>query len=396
MTTPDQLASALSGFADAAYKSWTATRLAATGDAWKMPDGSVGFSDAIGVGLLAESIARGTWQGGFQLLNGALARWQAQNPGTLVPLLCTAYSGDLHTFSTDLQASAAAQLDQARSLLAKSDNNVLTTSGLIPLLADHGGGDLLSEALAFLTSRNAGSLDPVLSLGLLESLLDATGLSDPPAAIAATLRQVVDRRVLSLVATTDTGLYYQSSAGRVDILSSIRAGALLLRAGAFLGATLDSAVGRDLIASSVALADSSGGLPAALTLKSGQIASRDGALPPESVYRLLPLGRPVPREIPLDRQIGAGLSIWTAADLVSADLSGNVATLVLSFPIGIPHYFLIQGVHSFTQIELHGIPWHSDPTYYRYSDGWSFDGTAGILSMKLTGRQAQERVFLQF
>jgi len=144
------------------------------------------------------------------------------------------------------------------------------------------------------------------------------------------------------------------------------------------------------------MADSSAALPATLTLKSGQIASRDGALPPESVYGLLPLGRFVPREIPLDRQIGAGISLWTAADLVSADLSGNVATLVLSFPVGIPHYFLVQGVRSFTQIQLHGIPWHSDPTYYRYSDGWSFDGSSGTLSMKLTGRQPQERVVLEF
>jgi hypothetical protein len=144
------------------------------------------------------------------------------------------------------------------------------------------------------------------------------------------------------------------------------------------------------------LADPSGMLPASLTIASGAIGARDGTLGPETVYQLLPLDRLVPREIPLSASVGAGLSLWTAARPVTPDLSGGVAQIALTVPIGVPHYFLVQGLGSFTQIQLHGIPWHSDPTFYRYSDGWAFDDASGTLSMKITQRLPQETVLIRF
>ena len=45
---------------------------------------------------------------------------------------------------------------------------------------------------------------------------------------------------------------------------------------------------------------------------------------------------------------------------------------------------------------MHGIPWHSDPSYAKYSDGWDYDPQTQTLFMKLTGKQDKEEVDFTF
>ena len=70
--------------------------------------------------------------------------------------------------------------------------------------------------------------------------------------------------------------------------------------------------------------------------------------------------------------------------------------LVFSYPVGVPHYLVFRGVRPFSQIRLHGIPWHSDPSYAAYSDGWSYDDATRTLTMKITGRKDTEEVDFTF
>jgi hypothetical protein len=88
--------------------------------------------------------------------------------------------------------------------------------------------------------------------------------------------------------------------------------------------------------------------------------------------------------------------MWTSATLVSAQSSDAEASLVVAYPLGIAHYMAIQGVKPFAQIRLHSIPWHSDPTYMKYSDGWTYDAGSRTLYLKLTGRLAQEEINIRF
>jgi hypothetical protein len=84
--------------------------------------------------------------------------------------------------------------------------------------------------------------------------------------------------------------------------------------------------------------------------------------------------------------------MWGAARIASVQTTAAETKLVLTFPAGIAHHFLLQGVRSFKQIQLHGIPWHTDPTYFKYSDGWSYDASTSTLYFKITGRQANEEI----
>ena len=53
---------------------------------------------------------------------------------------------------------------------------------------------------------------------------------------------------------------------------------------------------------------------------------------------------------------------------------------------------IIQGIGPFSLLKLHGIPWHSDPIYFKYSDGWTYDAKARTLFMKVTGRSDRETI----
>jgi hypothetical protein len=70
--------------------------------------------------------------------------------------------------------------------------------------------------------------------------------------------------------------------------------------------------------------------------------------------------------------------------------------LLLGYPAGVPHYFVIQGVGPFAEVRIHGIPWHADPAFARYSDGWAYDAAAHLFSGKLTGRTSREEIDILF
>jgi hypothetical protein len=136
-------------------------------------------------------------------------------------------------------------------------------------------------------------------------------------------------------------------------------------------------------------------LPASLRLASGRVASRAGSLAPESLVPWLPTGLQLPREVSLGNSVGPGVSVWTAAD-VSANRDGGAVRLVLGYPAGVPHYFVIQGIGPFGEVRIHGIPWHADPSFGKYSDGWSYDPAARLFNGKLTGRTAKEEIDIAF
>ena len=356
-----------------------------------MPDGSAGFSEDIGAALLAEAIARGSWQQYLPVWSAALALQQKRSPDAQLAFSTSTYIGGVRDYARSLRARTAGLIDKAQALLAKQDDALLSIPGLIPLLLDHGSPEVLKAAAAFLESRSGARLDPALSTGLLESLLDYDQLVDAGDAVSRALKETVDRGIMPRVSTADAGVYLDSGNGTVDVRGSIRGGALLIRAGAVIPSSLASAVGRGLVASALSFADEAGVLPGTLKLASGRVTGHAGALPPESVYALLPLDRYLPREIPLP-QLGQGAWIWTAARVISAAKTGGQITLVLGYPQGIAHNFILQGVKPFSLVHLHGIPWHTDPTYFKYSDGWAYDSTTQTFYVKLTGKLDHEEL----
>lgn len=401
LPSTEQMQAALAKYVDAAYAGWTGTRFSAEDALWKMPDGSAKFSDDIGVGLLAESIYRGTWERLLPIWSEAIARQQDRVPGQKLSLRTSPYVGNVRDYVRALQSRAAAEVDRARGLLAKSDASLFGMSGISTLLADHGTPDQLKAARTLMAGANTAGLDTAAALGLLDGLLtyaqetgaNVTEYRDP----ARAARELIDRRIFPSVRATDAGIFLESRApGQSDVSDNIRCGSLLLWAGTVLDYSRAAAVGRALVVASLGLADEAGFLPGTLTLASGRVAARAGVLAAESVYDLLPLERYLPKEIPLSLQLGPGAWIWTSARLISAESSDTEASLVVAYPPGVAQYMAIQGLTPFTQIRLHSIPWHSDPSYMKYSDGWTYEAGSQTLFLKLTGRSAQEQINIRF
>ncbi len=391
MPTDEQLRAGMAHFVDAAFAGWSATRLSAADAEWKMPDGTLAFSEDIGVGLLAEAIARGSWQQFLPLWSDALARAQKRAPETSLSFVTSPYLGGVRDYARSLQAQSATLVDKAGALLAKSDDAVLSIPGLVPLLLDHGSAELLKSAGSFLTSHGSARLDAGPAVGLLEALLDYDRLVDAGDGVSRGLKDAVEKGILPRVRTADAGVYVDKGDGTSDVETDIRGGALLIRAGGILSSSMASAVGRGLLSSALALAGNDGMLPASVAIGGGHVGQRKGTLAPEGVYALLPIDRYLPQEIPLP-QLGQGAWIWTAAHVISAQKTDAQITLVLGYPQGVAHNFIIQGAKPFTQVRLHGIPWHTDPTYFKYSDGWAYDTTSQTFFVKLTGKSDREEM----
>jgi len=392
MPSEEKLQAALDGWMDAAYKGWSESRYSVSESQWKLADGSWGVSEDLGVGLLAESIARGTWQKMFPLWSNARALHPKESPSLALDAATSAYVGGVRDFENALLAASAARVDQVRASLERSDASLLRTPGLVPLLANHGTADLMTKAGAFLAARTIAGMDVQSAAGLAEALLDYSALVRRDDALIGLLKEAVNRRILPAVRTTDAGVFLETGAGRSDVQTGIFGGALLIRAGVFLDSSLVKAVGRGLLASCLSLADEKGFLPSGLVLAGGRLTSREGTLAPETIYAALPLGRYLPRETSLAAQLGPGAWLWTSARLLSATGSAAGSSFTFSFPSGVSFHLVIQGIAPFALLKLHGIPWHADATYFKYSDGWTYDVKARALFMKVTGRSDKETI----
>ncbi len=393
MPSADRLQAALGTWVDAAWQGWSGSRYVAATGSWRLPDGSTAFSEDIGIALCAESVSRGTWQTAFPQWADALSR---QRSGAAPLLSSSAFVGGERDFAKAYRARTAAEVSQAGAALSRGDAAALAMADIVTLLMDHGTADQLTALGAFLGSRTPGGLDLNTSGGLVQAGLDYLKLVRADDALARLVKDTVEKRILPAVRSGEAGVFLDAGGGRVDVRSSLAAGALLVRAGTGLGSSLFAAVGRGLIVSGLALADDRGFLPAGISLGGGRVTSRDGTLAPEALYAILPLGRSVPREIPLASVLGPGAWIWTPAGVASATASASGVSLAFSYPKGVPYHFIIGGLKPFAQLKLHGIPWHSDPTYFKYSDGWDYDQENRTLLMKITGRTDQEQIDISF
>ncbi len=396
---PDEgkLQAAVSTWTDAAWQGWSSSRYSAADSTWRLADGTKGFSEDIGVALLSESVARGQWQKMFPRWSDALSARQNGGAAPVLNFTTSAFVGGVKDFAAALQKSDDAAVASAAAALSQADPAVLLVANLVPLLVDHGSPDLVQKAADFLSGRSGSGADLPSAAGLAGDLLDYLRLVHPDDAMRGLLKQVVETRILPAVRNTDAGVFVESGSGTSDVRLDVTCGTLLVRAGTLLGSTLASAVGRGLIVSAVALSDDSGFLPRSLVLADGRVTGREGSIAPETLYPLLVAGaRFVPRETPLAAQVGNGAWIWTSARLASASGTSDGVTLQLSYPQGVPYNLVLKGLRPFTLLKLHGIPWHSDPTYFKYSDGWSYDPGTRTLFMKITGRVDPEEVDISY
>jgi hypothetical protein len=393
----EEMSAAVARFLDAAYKGWTGARLLPADGLWRMPDGSNGFAEDIGTALLAESLARGAFADQLALWSDAFERQLQKERAAPLDYETCAYTGAVKEYQKRRQEREQTDIARIREILGRSDPAVFTLQGLVPFVLDSADQSLARELLGFMMKARLSGLDPSPSVGLLECLLDYATWAEQSEGCLPRITELIEKNALPAIKKTDKGLFYaQRGGGRVDVRESLLCGSLLLRAGSLLDARRFAAFGRGLVSSALGMGRDSGFLPATLLVSSGRVTSQQGTLGAESIYGYLPIRRLIPREVPLLRQAGPGAWIWTAAEVSGAEGSSDETRLVLSFPRGQPHHFILRGIRPFAEIRLHGIPWHADPFYFRYSDGWAYDAASRTLFMKLTGKKDSEELIIRY
>ncbi len=368
----------VSGYRERAYQAWTGSRYQPDMGLWRGADGQLGYSGRLGSAIAAEAIARGEYERALALVLKAEDVWTRVRPTAAPTHEASPFTGNTGAFAAwraDEQGPAARE---AERLLRAGNLAAWRIPNLVGLLESAGAGAVLAETgERSLAGWDPDQTDAATALGVLEVSLDA---ARTPWLAAAGERAL--SRVLASLRIEGEALGMVSG-DKVDPMLSLRAGALLARAGSAQQNQALAGLGRTLIATVLRAADAE-----------GFVAAPAGRVPAEEVYHLVRMSPYLPALRPLTDLFGPGVWMWSAAPLRSSAVAGNEVTLAFGFAPGVPHHVFVQGLPQFTQLRIRGIPWRADPAYARYFAGWFHDAGGRTLTLKLTQDQAEEPVVI--
>jgi hypothetical protein len=367
--------------------------------------GSRDLIGEFGIALISEAIKRGDYRRTLAVLSRNLRQLLAENADNPALYNSAAYLGDLPSFLAARQQSSAAEIQRITNLITAADFAVFETRRLLCFILDHAPFSLAEEVLRLADSVQLETAEVDILIHLVDVYLEAFEYLDVKEASSARIAEIIDRFIFPEIAKASGGLFLGlTSPGRlssdplseVDLYDSVYLGNALIRAGEALAKDSYTAIGRMLIVSALDLADSEGFLPSRIRIQNGKVEPIGATLSPQSIYDLLPGADYIPKEIPLYAYLYPGSWVWTASRLKEVKIDDAQYRFVFSFPVGDTHYLLIQGIRPLTSMVMHGIPWKSDPEYFRYTDGWVYDESTQTLYVKLTHRLETEELVLNY
>jgi hypothetical protein len=392
LASQQELDAAVRRYLDRAYQYWRGTFSGETLGAQAIAD--------MGIPLISESIRRGE----YRLMLAAVSRFvrEALLQGPLDPAVYrgAAYWGNLPAFVATRQEGVEGQIARITELIRAADFSLFDTPGLVGFILDHAPFSLLDEVLRLADRGDLAAQSAYTLMDLVELYLDCWEYTGASQASSARVAQIVEGRLWPAVSKTGQGLFLRFSPGgaedRADLYSTLKLGRILIRAGGLLQRQAYAAVGRTMIASCLRLADGEGFLPVEVRIRGMEIEAAADRLAPDRVYPLVADQRFLPQEYPLYALLGPGTWLWTAAQGVQTQVDGNQYRFSFSFPVGETHYLIVAGVRPPSSVVMHRIPWKTDPEYFRYSDGWAYDGASQVFFAKITHQSEREEIVLSY
>ena len=358
-----------------------------------------------GISLISEAIKRGDYRRTLAVLSRNLRQLLAENAGNPTLYNSAAYLGNLPSFLAARQQNAALEIQRITDLITAADLGVFKTSGLLCFILNHAPFSLAEEVLRLADSVQLETAEVDTLIHLVDIYLEALAYLDVTEAGSARITEIIDHFILPAIIKTSGGLFLGVSSPdrlapdrpvEVNLYDSVLLGNALVRAGEALTRDSYTAIGRTMIDAALDLADSEGFLPSGIRIENGEAEPTGDPLSPQSVYELLPGSHYMPKEIPLYAYLYPGSWVWTASMLEEVKIDDTQYRFVFSFPVGDTHYLLIQGIRPLAAMIMHGIPWKSDPEYFRYTDGWVYDEDTQTLYVKLTHRLEVEELILNY
>lgn len=387
-----QYAERLAQYLDKSYRYWNRVVLA-------RPDDPA-LAGAMGTALLSEAVERGDYRRLLPAVASALREAQRAGPSSSLGYSSSAFIGYLQGYLAAAQRRAEELIPRLTEAIRRSDPAVLQTPELIRFIVNRAPLSLAEEVLRLADSVDRSGASPGTLLDLLEVYAGAARFFDRGPASRQKAEELIDGWLLPSLVQTPEGLFLArltgEREGQVDLLECARAGRLFLRAAEWSSRSSLALLGRNLLLAALALADSEGFVPRQGVVQAGHFSARGEALPPEVLYPLVAAPRHFPEEHPLFADLGPGAWLYTAAELEPVKVDAGRQRFTFAFPLGQPHYFILQGVRPMSSVVLHEILWKPDPQFSLYTDGWSYDPESQTLLGKITHRKRQEELVIEY
>ena len=375
----DSLEKILKVLAGTAYKGWNSERWLPAAGTWEYAADAPG-EGTTAAAMLLESLYRGTFPAAQNRL--------VQGSPRLIDRKSALYLGSMVPPLKAFGSAVAGYAREAALLSRNNDPEIFSNPEYLSILFDAGlsvsyqlDGPLGDLAEKVILSDPGKDTELKLALNAGEYLLKQ-GDSGSPA-----LRFLIRELLLPRICPIGEGRYGVALAGGSDTRVNVQAGMLMISS----EDPLASRIGYTLLMSAAASAGEYGRIPASIEMSEFTTSESPSMLEPETFEELLRMFREssyTPRAVSL----GTGQGwMWTTAANVRYQ-AGNTAILSFQFPQGGIHHFAVFGVEPFDQIQMHGIPWKSDPEFQRYSDGWVYDAGSRTLYVKIRHRAARQEI----
>lgn len=115
------------------------------------------------------------------------------------------------------------------------------------------------------------------------------------------------------------------------------------------------------------------------------------------IYPVLVSNSYYPHYKVLSRSAAGTIWAWTCAPSISYSLQGSKGVISMSFPKGESHHSFICGIPAFSEIEIYGLSFHSDPRFESYnSSGFIYRAAKQALLLKSRHKTETEIVTLSY
>lgn len=330
-------------------------------------------------------------------------------PQTLAKNMRTYLTNPFYANVQQTQAGLAAANSKKREfylgLLAAHSPELFEQEDLIPFLNDNGTPQSMDELLAFIASADVQTLTARQAAGIIALWNDCCSYFPEKKNVFTKILPLCEQKITASFMMIDEGLYFSNDGQYIDCTETLAAADILMRYGSGQD-TLWQPIARMLVTSLLRSSGETASLPAGFTVTGDKTTSDLGLIADDSrildasiLYPLvLPRNSCYPHAQSLALQAERGIWAWSCAQEIEV-LENTARTLVLRirFPENGAHYMTLYGIRPFYRIEIHDIPFRSDPRFELYnSSGYQYDASARILYLKIKHKTEYETVRLSF
>ena len=390
-TTDDLLTKKVTDYLTGAYQGWQSGRYAAVDGTWITEKGVQAFKESLVNAYLAEALRRGDYLPAQEEMQKAAGL----HPDSLTFSTC-AFLGNLQNLSDRLLQEDEETSAKLAGLVRARDASVFARGDLVQFSLDRGSQGLAAEVQKFASDVDVAAVSLPVALGMLQNYYDTPNLDVSVTTSMERFPSLINAKIFPGIVKLKEGFFLETEPGKIDVLFSVLAGKVLMKAGKTDKDPVLESIGRDLVLSALDLSDKYGFLPRYIVTENQTFKANEGRIAPEDIYPHVTANPYYPRFISLSKSLGPGNWIYITAKIDDISITPALYKFNFQFPEGATHHFVFRGAKPYQEIQIWGVTWRIDPNFERYAAGAFFNEAKRIISIKYRHKKTQEEFFMRF